>query len=169
MDTRIPSAGKFDKDLVELFSVEEEVIINIRKLRAEKNIPNKESIDLLIRKNNDEEPDHTFDSIIAKLCNVGNIDYVEEKQEGATSFIVKSTEFYVPLAGTVDVEAEIAKLKEELEYTKGFLDAVNKKLSNERFVNNAPAAVVDKEKKKKADAEARIRVIEGQLAGLNKS
>ena len=166
MDTQVPSAGKFDKDLVDLFSVEEEVIINIRKLRAEKNIPNKESIDLLIRKNNNEEPDHTFDSIIAKLCNVGNIDYVEEKQEGATSFIVKSTEFYVPLAGSVDVEAEIAKLEEELEYTRGFLNSVNKKLSNERFVNNAPVAVVDKEKKKKADAEARIRVIEGQLAGL---
>jgi valyl-tRNA synthetase len=166
MDTRIPVAAKFNRDLVDLFAIEEEVIIAIRKLRADKNIPNKESIELLIRKNNDEEPDHTFDSIIAKLCNVSKIDYVEEKQEGATSFIVKSTEFYVPLAGSVDVEAEIAKLEEELAYTKGFLTSVNKKLSNERFVNNAPAAVVDKEKKKKADAEARIRVIEGQLAGL---
>ena len=142
------------------------MIIAIRKLRAEKNIPNKEQIELYIRKNNKEEPDHTFDSIIAKLCNVSRIDYVEEKLEGASSFVVRTTEFYVPLSGTVDVAAEIAKLEEELNYTRGFLRSVDGKLANERFVNNAPEAVVEKERKKKADAESRIRVLEEQLAGL---
>jgi len=162
----MPTAKLYDQELVDLFTVEEEVIIAIRKLRAEKNIPNKESIELSIRKNNGEEPRHTFDSIIAKLCNVSKINYVDDKLQGASSFIVRSTEFYVPLSESVDVEAEIAKLEEELNYTKGFLNSVIKKLSNERFVNNAPPAVVDKEQKKQVDAESRIRVIEEQLAAL---
>jgi valyl-tRNA synthetase len=72
----------------------------------------------------------------------------------------------VPLGDSVNIEAEISKLQEELEYTKGFLKSVAKKLSNERFVNNAPAAVVDKERKKQADAESRIKVIEEQLLAL---
>jgi valyl-tRNA synthetase len=152
--------------MVNLFDKEEQVIIGIRKLRAEKNIPNKESIELQVRKNYKEEPDHTFDSIITKLCNVRSIEYVNEKQAGASTFIVGTTEFYVPLAGTVDVEAEVQKLTQELEYTQGFLETVNKKLRNERFVNNAPAAVVEKERKKKADAESRLKVIEEQLATL---
>jgi valyl-tRNA synthetase len=166
MDAPLPHCQPFDQHLVDLFDKEEQVIIGIRKLRAEKNIPNKESIELQVRKNYKEEPDHTFDSIITKLCNVRSIQYVEEKQAGASTFIVGTTEFYVPLAGSVDVEAEIRKLTEELEYTRGFLETVNKKLGNERFVNNAPTAVVDKERKKKADAESRLKVIEEQLAAL---
>ena len=89
-------------------------------------------------------------------------------RSGAFGFIVGSTEFFVPLTDSVDVEAEIKKLEEELKYAQGFLKSVEAKLSNERFVNGAPAAVVDKERKKKADAEAKIAVIEQQLAGLRK-
>ncbi|MCD4737121.1 MAG: valine--tRNA ligase, partial [Bacteroidales bacterium] len=92
----------------------------------------------------------------------------EEKIEGAASFIVKSTEFFIPLSASVDLEAEVAKLEEELAYTKGFLNSVMKRLGNERFVNNAPPAVVEKEQKKKADAESRIKVIEEQIAALRK-
>ena len=91
-----------------------------------------------------------------------------EAPAGAFGFIVGSTEFFVPLTGSVDVEAEIKKLEEELKYAQGFLKSVEAKLSNERFVSGAPAAVVDKERKKKADAEAKIAVIEQQLAGLRK-
>ena len=109
-----------------------------------------------------------FDSVIAKLCNVSEINYVAEAPAGAFGFIVGSTEFFVPLTGSVDVEAEIKKLEEELKYAQGFLKSVEAKLSNERFVNGAPAAVVDKERKKKADAEAKIAVIEQQLVGLRK-
>lgn len=166
MIASMPQVKSYDQGLVDLFAIEEEVIIAIRKLRAEKNIPNKESLELFIRKNNQEEPDHTFDSIIAKLCNVSKISYVGDKVQGAASFIVRSTEFFVPLTGTVDVAAEIVKLNEELNYTRGFLVAVTKKLSNERFVNNAPQDVVEKERKKLADAESRIRVIEEQIAAL---
>ncbi len=166
METLLPTAKAFDKNLIDHFAIEEEVIIAVRKLRAEKNIPNKETLTLCIKKNNDEEPDHTFDSIISKICNIDEIKYVEEKVEGAASFRVKSTEFYIPLSGAVDAEAEIAKLEEELKYTKGFLISVKKKLSNERFVNNAPEAVVAKERQKKADAESRLKVIEEQIAAL---
>lgn len=166
MTAKLPKAGKIDQKLLDIFPIEEEVIMAIRKLRAEKNIPNKEAIELFIRKNNDEEADHTFDSIISKLCNISEIKYTEEKIAGASSFIVKSTEFFIPFSGSINVEDEIAKLEEELKYTKGFLISVEKKLSNERFVNNAPAAVVETEKKKQADAESRIRVIEEQIAAL---
>ena len=165
----MPESKVFDKSLLETFDIEEEVIVAIRNLRKDKGIPNKEPIELFVKKNNSQQADHTFDEVISKLCNITEIKYTEEKIEGAASFIVKSTEFYVPLGDSVDIEAEIAKLKEELRYTKGFLNSVIKKLSNERFVNNAPAAVVEKEKKKQADAESRIKVIEEQLTGLGKN
>ncbi len=163
---RMPESKKFDKSILEIFNIETQVIIAIRNLRKEKNIPNKESVELFIKKNYQQEPDHTFDSIISRLCNLSAIKYVDEKVAGAASFIVKSTEFYVPLGSSVDVEAEIRKLEEELEYTKGFLNSVMKKLSNERFVNNAPEAVVEKERNKQADAEGKIKVIEEQIAAL---
>ena len=166
MMAKLPEGGKVNRKLLDTFQVEEEVIMAIRKLRAEKNIPNKEAIELFIRKNNDEEPDHTFDSIISKLCNISQIKYTREKIAGASSFIVKSTEFFIPFIGSINVDDEIAKLQEELKYTRGFLISVEKKLANERFVNNAPAAVVETEKKKQADAESRIRVIEEQIAAL---
>ena len=168
MVSTIPKAKSFDKKILQIFEVEEQVIISVRNLRQSKNIPNKESIELHIRKNYDEEPDHTFDSVIKKLCNISDIKYVDKKPEVAAAFIVKSTEFFVPLGGSVDVEAEIKKLEEELNYTKGFLNSVMKKLGNERFVNNAPAAVVEKEQQKKADAESKIKVIEEQINALMK-
>jgi valyl-tRNA synthetase len=166
MIAEMPTAKKYDKKLLATMEVEEQVIIAIRSLRKEKNIPNKEPLELYIRKNNEEEADHTFDSVITKLCNLTSIGYVEEKVPGAASFIVKSTEFFVPLGDSIDKEAEIKKLEEELKYTKGFLISVSKKLSNERFVNSAPEKVVEMERKKLADAEGRIKVIEEQIRGL---
>lgn len=168
MVAELPKAKKFDKALLDTFDVEEEVIIAVRSLRQSKNIPNKESIELYIKKNNKEEPDHTFDSVIKKLCNITEIKYVNEKPEGALTFMVKSTEFYVPVGSSIDVEGEIKKLEEELKYTQGFLNSVMKKLGNERFVNNVPAAVLEKEQQKKDDAESKIKVIEDQIASLKK-
>jgi len=166
MNEQLPQSRSFDKNLLSRFAVEEEVIIAIRKLRAERNIPNKQSIDLFIRKNNKEKPDHTFDSVVMKLANICEITYVDAKVKGAATFIVGSTEFFVPLGFAVDVSDEISKLKEELDYTRGFLESVQKKLSNDRFVSGAPPAVVEKEKQKQADAESRIRVIEEQIRAL---
>ncbi|MCF8369606.1 MAG: valine--tRNA ligase [Bacteroidales bacterium] len=166
MVSPIPTGKKYDKKLLKTFVTEEEVIIAIRKLRAEKNLPQKEAIELYIKKNNEQEADHTFDSIISKLCNISEIKYTDGKVEGASSFIVKSTEFFVPISSNIDKEAELAKLSEELKYTQGFLASVAKKLGNERFVNNAPKQVVEKEKQKQADAENRIKVIKEQMAAL---
>ena len=101
------------------------------------------------------------------MLNIDQIEYTADKVEGAGSFVVRSTEFYVPLKGVVDVEAELEKLNNELTYTRGFLASVLKKLSNERFVSSAPTNVVDTERKKQADAEARITVLEAQIASLS--
>ena len=161
---------RFDKlsdqaaDILKQFEFTQEVINNVRKVRSDKNIVNREAIQLVVKGNANKD----FDCVIAKLCNVSEVSYVAEAPADAFGFIVGSTEFFVPLTGSVDVEAEIKKLEEELKYAQGFLKSVEAKLSNERFVNGAPAAVVEKERKKKADAEAKIAVIEQQLAGLRK-
>ena len=124
----------------------------------------KNEIDLKVQ-NNDNVSD-SFDKVIAKMGNIANLDYVNEQVEGALSFRVKSNDYFIPVGGAIDVEAEIAKLEEELKYTEGFLNSVNKKLSNERFVNNAPEKVVAIEKAKQADAEAKIEALKTSLASL---
>ena len=164
--SEMPVRERINHKILEQFENAKQVIIAVRNLRKEKNIQNKESIRLFIKKNYEEEPDTTFDNLVAKLCNISEIGYVDDKVEGAMSFIVKSTEFYIPMSDSVDVEAEIKKLEDELNYTKGFLDSVRKKLGNERFVNNAPEKVVVLEQKKQADAEAKIKVIEEQIVVL---
>ena len=109
----------------------------------------------------------TFDDLIRKLCNISELDYVSEKVDGSLSFVVGSTEFFIPLTGKIDVEEELKKLEEELAYTTGFLKKVMQKLDNVSFVNNAPVAVVDSERKKQEDAAARIRVLEEQIRSLS--
>jgi len=168
MISNMPAPKSFNRKLIKHFDIEQEVINAVRNIRKEKNIPNKEQIELFVKKNLDEKPDNTFDSIIRKLCNLTKLEYTEEKPEGAISFMVKSTEFYIPLTESVDIETEIEKLESELKYAKGFLNAVMKKLSNKRFVDNAPEKVVEIENKKKADAEGKIKVIEEQLKNLKK-
>ena len=142
--------------------------MGIRKVRKEKNIANKDEIRLLIKKNAGEKAQTYFDPVVKKLCKHSELSYTDEKEEGAVSFIIRSTEFYIPLEGSINVEEELEKLQAELKYTRGFLEGVKKKLSNERFVNNAPAQVVAKEKKKQADAESRLEVIQAQIRALNK-
>jgi len=159
-----PKLQAVDEQILKQFEFTQEVINNVRKVRSDKNIAFRDAIQLVVKGTANKD----FDCVIAKLCNVSEISYVAEAPAGAFGFIVGSTEFFVPLTGSVDVEAEIKKLEEELKYAQGFLKSVEAKLSNERFVNGAPAAVVDKERKKKADAEAKIAVIEQQLAGLRK-
>lgn len=165
MVSLLPKREKINHKILEQFDFANEVIIALRGLRNQKNIPNKESLKLFIKKN-DAEADLTFDAVVAKLCNLESIEYVSGKVEGAYAFTLKSTEFYVPLSENIDVKAEIEKLESELKYTQGFVKGVKKKLSNERFVNNAPEKVVATERKKQADAEARILVLEEQLKSM---
>ncbi len=115
---------------------------------------------------NNENSSDSFNSVIEKLGNVSELKYVDKQVEGTLSFRVKSNEYFIPIEGAIDVEAEIAKLEEELKYTEGFLKSVEKKLSNERFVNNAPESVVAVEKAKQADAQAKIETIKASLNAL---
>ncbi|MCF8233120.1 MAG: valine--tRNA ligase [Bacteroidales bacterium] len=166
MVSLMPEVESYDVNILEQFEETREVIMAIRSLRQEKNIPYREPLDLYVKSNKQEAPDKTFDSIITKLCNLQTMDYTESKVDDALSFIVRSSEYYIPADQAIDAEEERKKLQEELEYMKGFLQGVMKKLNNERFVTNAPEQVVEKERKKKADAEEKINVIEQKINNL---
>ena len=160
-----PKMEKVDSGLIPQFEFAAEVISGIRTIRKDKNIPMKESLALMVLDTEKNKGD--WDTIIKKLTNVSAISYVDVAKEGALTFRVKSNEYFIPMSGAVDVKAEIKKIKEELQYTKGFLQSVQKKLSNERFVNNAPEKVIEIERKKQADAEAKIATLEKSLSSLN--
>jgi len=159
-----PKKGEVNEELIAGFEFASEVISGIRTIRKENNIPMKESLELSVL--NKEKVLHTWDLVIQKLTHVTQVSYEDGGMEGALTFRVKSNEYFIPISGAIDVDAEIKKIQEELNYTKGFLQTVQKKLSNERFVNNAPEQVVAKEKKKAADAEAKIETLEKSLASL---
>lgn len=159
----IPQAENYDIKLLSKFDLIEQIITEIRNIRKEKNIPQKDSLQLFIKKNNDDKPDTHFDCIISKLCNLNTLSYTDKKVDDAVSFIVKATEFFIPLSDKIDIQSEIKKLKEELHYTEGFLKSVKAKLNNEKFAANAPANIIDNERKKEKDALERIAVIKEQL------
>ncbi len=159
-----PEAKPIDETLINDFDFAADVISGIRNIRKQKNIAFKDSIAFSVI--NNEKVNTTFDSIITKLGNLEGINYVDEAVDGALTFRVKSNEYFIPMVGAIDVEAEIKKLTEELNYTEGFLKSVQKKLSNERFVTGAPEQVVAAEKKKEADALAKIETLKSSLASL---
>ncbi|MBU2994986.1 valine--tRNA ligase [Cellulophaga baltica] len=159
-----PVQEKVNEQLISEFDFASEVIAGVRTIRKQKNIPMKEYLELSVL--NDGNVTKNWDVIIKKLTNVSGIYYVNEAVEGALTFRVKSNEYFIPISGAIDVEAEIKKIEEELKYTKGFLVSVRKKLSNERFVSNAPEKVIAIEYKKQADAEAKIETLEKSLASL---
>ena len=160
-----PVASSVDTSVLQSFNIGAEVISGIRNIRKSKQIPNKEALSLSIKINGDF--DKSIDVLIAKMSNLTHIDYVDEKVNGAFSFRVRSNEFFVPLGQSVDVEAELEKLNQELVYTKGFLNSVNKKLSNQRFVDSAPEQVVAMEKKKQSDAQTKINMLENQIKSFS--
>lgn len=159
-----PKAGAVNEKLLKEFDYSTNVIAEIRNFRKTKNIPNKDQLQLMVKKN--ENINLVLDTLISKLTNLSELTYVDNKIEGAYSFVVKSNEYFIPIAGNVDVAAELEKINTELEYAKGSLAIVEKKLANEKFVSGAPEQVVAAEKKKKADAEAKIKVLEEQLMSL---
>ena len=159
-----PEVKPINEKLITEFDFAAEVISGIRTIRKQKNIAFKDSIELFVL--NKGNTSKTFDMVISKLGNISALHYTDTKIDGALTFRVKSNEYFVPMQGSIDIEAEIAKLTEELNYTKGFLIAVQKKLSNERFVAGAPEQVVASEKKKEADALAKIETLKASLASL---
>jgi valyl-tRNA synthetase len=166
MISKMPAPKKYDEKILEHFPYTLEIVTSIRSIRKDKNIPFKDKLDLFILKPGKEIPNLLFDSLIEKLCNLTPIRYVTEKVTGAASFLIKGNEFYIPLGDKIDTEAEIDKLNQELDYTRGFLKSVMLKLSNERFVANAKPEVVEVERRKMADAELKIKTIEEQISLL---
>ncbi len=146
------------------FGLVEEIITAIRNVRREKNIAQKEA--LMLNYIADENYPEEYEAVIAKMCNLKAISKVEEKDATAAGFIVKTTQYFVPMEGKIDREAELKRLTADLEYYEGFLASVMKKLSNERFVSSAPEKVVANERAKQSDAEAKIAALKEQIAAL---
>jgi len=159
-----PSSKTFDSEIINEADQVFEVVSQIRNLRASKGLSPKESLTLTIKTKN-KSLYTPFESVLSKLANLSSISF-GEKVEQALSFVVKGDECFVPMSNSIDLAAEKAALTKELEYTKGFLDSVLKKLSNERFVAGAPVQVLEMERKKQADAEAKIKALEASLGQL---
>ena len=159
-----PDQHSFDKKITEEANQVFEVVSQVRNLRASKGMSPKEALDLSI---NAKSPElyNRFAAVLRKLANLSSLNF-SEKVDNAMSFVVKSDECFIPMGDSINIEEEKANLQKEIEYTKGFLTSVMKKLSNERFVAGAPAQVVENEKKKQADAEAKIKALEESLAKL---
>ncbi|SFE81358.1 valine--tRNA ligase [Thermophagus xiamenensis] len=160
-----PKAGPVNADMLQQFEYVKEAIAAIRNLRQEKNLSAHEPLTLKVMMGKDGYFKQ-FNPVLKKMANLEAIEEVEEKVDGAGSFLIKSSEYFIPLHGLINIEEEIEKLEKELNRMKGFLNGVMKKLSNEKFVANAPAKVVEMEKKKKADAEAKIEVLTESIRNL---
>ncbi len=160
----MPTAEEVDEALLARFILATEVITGIRNVRKQKNIAQKNALKLNVIA--DDNYPAEYAPVIAKMCNLESIETITEKDPTADAFIVKTTQYFVPMGDQIDVEAEMKKLADELAYLEGFLNSVMKKLSNERFVSSAPEKVVANERAKKADAEAKIAAIKERMEAL---
>ncbi len=151
--------------LLNQMSVMKQVVAGVRSVRNQKNIAPKEPLSLQVVGGNPVEP---FNALIQKMANVDKVEVVESKADAASSFLVGTTEYAVPLGKLIDTDAEIAKMEAELKHLEGFLLSIQKKLSNEKFVAHAPAQVVELERKKQSDTETKIAAIKENLAVLKK-
>ncbi len=163
MVSPMAAQGAADEPLLASIDHLNKLIKNIRSIRLQKNISQKNTLELQMVGVN---PVEAFQAVITKMCNLSAITSVEAKADGAASFLIGTTEYAVPLGNLIDVEAEIARMEAELKHKQGFLQGVLKKLSNEKFVNNAPAAVIELERKKQADAESIIKSLQESIASL---
>ena len=161
---QMPKATEADEAALARFALAQEVVSAVRNIRKQKNLAQKEALELKVVR--DENYPAEYEAVIAKMANLSAVSFVTEKNPMDAAFIVKTTQYFVPMGDNIDKEAEIAKLEKDLAYQQGFLATVMKKLSNERFVSSAPAQVVENEQNKKRDAEAKIAAIEAQLIAL---
>ena len=164
MVAQMPTATKVDTALLSDFDIVKELIAAVRSTRLARNIPNKEALELHIASGSHN---HAYDSIVLKMCNLTSISQ-GEKDATAASFMVRTTEYAIPLGNNINVEEEIAKAEAEIEYLTGFLASVMKKLGNEKFVANAKPEIVANERKKQADAESKLATLRATLAQLRK-
>ena len=164
MVSPMPRAEAFDEGVLARFELMQEAVSAIRNIRKQKNLAQKEALDVKVIA--DENYPSEFEPVLIKLANATAVEKVAEKDSTAVGFIVKTTQYFIPMGDKIDKEAEIAALTKDLEYYEGFLASVMKKLSNERFVSSAPEKAVANERAEQADAEAKITAIKEQLAAL---
>ena len=162
---KLPAPSEADNQLAAQIENVKQIVSGVRMVRSSKNIAPREQLDLQVVGQNAYEP---FNTVIAKMANLSNISVVAEKDATAASFMVSTDEFAVPLGNMIDVEAEIANMEAQLKHLEGFLAGIQKKLSNERFVQNAPEAVVALERKKQSDSEEKIAALKESIAALRK-
>ena len=160
-----PKSNKYDSALINEFETTMEIVSGIRNIRKEKNIPKKDPINLQVIEHNKSK--NNFDSVVIKLGNISSFEYIENKVENAFSFMVRSNEYFIPITDNFDKDAELARLNKDLNYTEGFLKIVESKLSNQKFVDNAPANLVKNEKNKLVDAKEKIRILKEKINSLN--
>ncbi len=160
-----PVSGKAESDIIYKIDVLKEVVTSVRNFRQQKNISPKQKLDVFELSKTQREQCR-LDPIAIKLCNLGDYKYTTSKIENAYGFIVRTIEFFIPLEGNINKEEEKIRLSKELEYNKGFLKSVQIKLSNQKFVANAKPELIELERRKQADAEAKIKAIEQQLTSL---
>lgn len=163
MISRMPTARAYEQHVLDQFEHTAQVVNALRNFRKEKNLPLKEILELFVK--NDALLDEAA-AVVIKLANLSEIRVVDEIPESATAIVVKSSEYFIPLSGNRDLEAEKEKIVKELDYTRGFLNAVMRKLSNEKFISNAKPEIIEIERKKQADAQLRIELLESQLNSL---
>ena len=161
-----PSAGPYKEKIIDEAATAFEVITQIRNSRNAKEISPKEPLILLVKRQGIQTIT-TFNPVIQKLANLKNINSADEFPSNGSSFMVKSIELFILMEGKIDKQKETETLLKELDYTRGFLATVEKKLQNERFVSNAPPQVIETERKKKTDAEAKIKALEASLLALS--
>lgn len=163
MYASLPVAGQFDEHLLSDMDVAKEIIAGVRTVRLQKNLPNKETLPLQVVGGKASVP---CVSVVKKMANLSDISESDTKDATSVSFLVGTVEYAVPLGGNIDIDAELKKLELELAYNEGFLQSVLKKLGNEKFVNNAPAKVIEMERKKQSDAEAKIAMLKESISAL---
>ena len=166
MNQHMPTSVFFDQRMLDEFDTAKEVIAGVRNIRNTRNLSPKEALEVSFIASDDRYRFDHFYGIVRKLANVSAINEVKEKPSGALSFMVGTMECFVPMPENVNKDEELKKLQEELKYAEGFLNSVLKKLSNEKFVNGAPPAVIEKERNKQRDAETKIAALKTQIANL---
>ncbi|MDR2126998.1 MAG: valine--tRNA ligase [Prevotellaceae bacterium] len=162
MLTHQPKLCDFDEKTVSVFEQVKDIIVNIRTLRQNKNISPKQSLELFVKGNFDL----SFASILMKLANLSKVEITEMDIKNMSSFLTGTNEYYIPLGSRINISEELEKLTKELEYARGFLSAVNKKLTNEQFIKSAPSNIVESEYKKRLDAESKIKILEDNISRL---
>ena len=166
MNQHMPTSVFYDQRLLDEFDTAREVIAGVRNIRNTRNLSPKEALEVSYIASDERFRIDRFEGIIRKLGNVSAVKVITEKPAGALSFMIGTTECFVPMSQNVNKEEELKKLQEDLKYAEGFLNSVLKKLSNEKFVNGAPAAVIEKERNKQRDAETKIAALKAQIAAL---